>query len=559
MALSSSRFSVAAALLLAACGGPRYDVVIRHGWIVDGSGNPAYRGDLAVVGDHIAAVGHVPDYPAAREIDASGLVVSPGFIDMLGQSEINVLADSRAYSKITDGVTTEITGEGNTVAPQTDATIAAGQDQYRAMGITVDWRDLDGYFRRLARSGTAVNIATFVGATQVREVVLGDANRAPTPAELARMAALVDTAMQQGALGVSSALVYAPAFYASTDELIALAKEAHRYGGIYASHIRDEGARMDQALDEVFRIARDAQVPAEIWHLKRAGKDNWGDLGRVLRRIDSARAAGLDVTADQYPYNASFTDLKASIPQWAHEGGDSAMLARLRDPAMRARMRADMTNPPGGIESFYRGAGGATGVLVASVLTDSVKYAEGKTIAQIAALWHADPIDALMDLLLKDHANTGAIYFSMSEADVVHGMQQWWVSVNTDYGGVAPDGPLSRSKVHPRTYGTFARILGRYVREQHVMPLEFAIRKMTSLAAHRVGLTDRGLLAPGLAADITVFDPQTIIDRATFEDPHQASVGVQYVLVNGVPVLDHGKVTDARPGRGLRGPGWVKH
>jgi dihydroorotase/N-acyl-D-amino-acid deacylase len=549
---------VGIALAAAGCGAPRYDVVLRHGWIVDGTGNPALRGDVAIAGDRVVAVGQVPAGPARREIDVTGLVVAPGFIDMLGQSETNVLADGRAFSKVTDGITTEITGEGNSVAPQTDATIANGRDQYRALGITVDWRDLNGYFKRLESAGSAVNIATFVGATQVRQVVLGDANRAPTPAELERMTALVDTAMRQGALGVSTALVYAPAFYAATDELVALAKVAHRYGGIYASHIRDEGARMNQALDEVFRIAREADIPAEIWHLKRAGHDNWGDMPRVLGRIDSARAAGLDITADQYPYNASFTDLKASIPQWAHEGGDSAMIARLEDRAQRAKIRADIVNPPGGIESFYRGAGGAEGVLVASVLADSLKALEGKTIAQIASLWRADPIDALMDLIIKDHGNTGAIYFSMNEADVVSGMRQWWVGVNTDYGGVAPDGPLSHSKVHPRSYGSFARILGRYVREQHVMPLEFAIRKMTSLAAHRVGLKDRGLVLPGFAADITVFDPNTIMDQATFERPHQASVGVKYVFVNGVAVLDDGKMTAARPGRGLRGPGWVK-
>jgi dihydroorotase/N-acyl-D-amino-acid deacylase len=548
---------VAVLLAAGACRGDAYDIVLRGGWIVDGTGNPRYRGDLAIRDGRIAGVGRIPpDARAGREIDVAGLVVAPGFIDMLGWSDIKLLADGRAASKVTQGITTEVTGEGSSVAPHDDATIAEDAEYNRSLGVTVDWRDLAGYFARLEASGSTINVASFVGATQVRKVVVGRDNRPPTAEELAAMVALVDTAMMQGALGVSTSLVYAPAFYATTEELIALARAAARHGGIYATHLRDEGARIDEAIDEAFAIATAAGLPLEIWHLKRAGERTWGDMPRLLTRLDSARDAGLDVTADVYPYVASATSLDASIPQWAHEGGDSALIARLRDPAQRARIRADILDPPGGIESFYRGAGGPGGVLVSGVLADSLRHLEGQTVLQIAATWAVDPLDALFDVIIKDGANTDAIYFSMSEADVRAAVGHWWVGFCTDYGAVAPDGILSRTTVHPRVYGSFPRVLGRYVRERGVLRLEDAVRKMTSLPAQRVGLLDRGVLRPGFAADVTVFDPQTIVDRATFEAPHQTSVGVRYVVVNGALVLDGGTITDARPGRGLRGPGW---
>ena len=535
----------------------RLDIVFQGGWIVDGTGNPRYRADIGIRGDRIVAIGRLDEAPTRERVDVSGLIVAPGFIDMLGWSDIKVLADGRAASKITQGITTEITGEGSSVAPQTDATIAEDAEYYASLGVTVDWRDLDGYFRRLEQAGSAINIATFVGATQIRKIVLGNEDRAPTADEMASMTALVDSAMHQGALGVSTSLVYAPAFYATTAELVELARAAGRHGGIYATHLRNEGAGLDDALDEALAIARAADIPVEIWHLKRAGRETWGDMPRVLARIDSARASGIDVTADVYPYQASATGLAASIPQWAHEGGTAEMIGRLRDPAARHRIRADMLDPPVGAESFFRGAGGAPGVLVAGVLADSLKYLEGKSVAQIAALWGTDPIDALFDLVIKDNGNTGAIYFSMSEGDVRAAVGEWWTSFCTDYGAVAPDGILSRDKVHPRVYGSFPRILGRYVREHGVLKLEDAIRKMTSQPAQRVGLLDRGLLRPQMAADITVFDARTIIDRATFEDPHQPSEGVRYVVVNGQMVLENGQLTTARPGRGLRGPGWT--
>ncbi|MGH7568582.1 MAG: N-acyl-D-amino-acid deacylase family protein [Gemmatimonadales bacterium] len=552
-------------MIVAACGtgdegrgarGPD-DVILANGWIVDGTGNPRYRGDVAIRGDRIAAVGWIGDRQARETLDVSGLVVAPGFIDMLGQSETDVLIDNRVLSKITQGITTEVTGEGGSVAPLTDALVARDSAYLKRYGLDIDWRDLDGYFARLERTGSTVNIATFVGATQVRRVVIGDADRPATPAELARMVALVDTAMRQGALGLSTSLIYAPAVYAPTDELIALAKAARRRGGIYASHIRNEGARIDAALDEAFRIAREADTPAEIWHLKVSGRPSWGRMPRVLARIDSARTAGLDITADQYPYVASATSLDATIPPWAHAGGTDSLLARLRDPATRRAVRDTMLGASARGEDQWYCCDGPDGILIASVFADSLRYLQGKTLGAIARARGRDPAETLFDLLLADDSRTGAIYFSMNEGDIRAALRHWWVAVNTDYGGVAPDGPFARIRPHPRAYGAFTRILGRYVRELQLLSLELAVRKMTSLAAQRVGLAERGLLRPGMFADVTVFDRETVADRATFEQPHQPSVGIAHVFVNGRAVLRHGALTDARPGRGLRGPGWA--
>jgi dihydroorotase/N-acyl-D-amino-acid deacylase len=535
-----------------------HDLLLTGGWIVDGSGNPRYRGDLAITGDRISGIGHFPHATARDTIDVRDLVLAPGFIDMLGQSEIRVLIDSRALSKITQGITTEVTGEGGSVAPLTDALVAEDSAYLKRYQLDIDWRDLDGYFARLERTGSAINIATFVGATQVRAVVIGEADRRPTAEELDRMRALVDTMMMQGALGLSSALIYAPAVYASTDELIALAHIAARHGGIYATHIRNEGDRIDAALNEAFRIGREARIPVEIWHLKLAGRSNWGRMPRVLRRLDSARAAGLDVTADQYPYIASATALDAIIPAWAHDGGPDSLLARLARPATRRAIRDSIVRSAGARgENMYRGVGGASGILIASVFEDSLRPLQGMRLSKIAARWKRDPLEAAFDLLLADKARTGAIYFSMDEQDVRAALGTWWVAVNTDYGGVAPDGPFGDSRPHPRSYGAFTRVLGHYVREQQLLPLEQAVRKMTSLAAQRVGLTDRGLLRRGMFADITVFDPATVSDRATFDQPHQPSTGIVHVFVNGQAVLRDGRITTARPGRGLRGPGYI--
>ncbi len=533
-----------------------YDVLLKGGWIIDGSGNPRYRGDVALRGDRIAAVGFLGTAAARDTVDVTGLVVAPGFVDMMGQSETNVLIDNRVLSKITQGITTEVTGEGGSVAPLTDKLVLDDSDAMKKWHYREDWRDLSGYFAQLEKQGSTLNIATFVGATQVRLAVVGKEDRAPTPAELAQMTAIVDTLMEQGALGVWTALEYAPASYSKTDELIALAKAARRHGGIYASHMRNEGVHIDAALNELFQIAKQANIPAEVSHLKLSGRQNWGRMPRVLARIDSARAAGLDVTADQYPYVRAATSLDASIPTWAESGGMDSLLIRLRNPLTRAKLRNQMVNPRG-VESFFHEAGGGEGVLIVGTFQDSLRYLQGKTIAQIAAARRRDPVETLFDIVLAENGHsTSTVYAVMNEQDVQAAMKQWWVAVNTDFGGVAPDGPLGMQSPHPRAYGTFPRILGHYSRDLKLFPLEFAVRKMTSLAAQRVGLADRGLVKPGMYADITVFNPATVIDRATFQKPHQTSVGIEYVIVNGQMVLKKGQLTSARPGRGLRGPGY---
>jgi len=533
-----------------------YDLLILGGRVVDGSGSPWTREDIAVRGDRIVARGRLEGAPARRVIDATGLIVAPGFIDMLGQSEFNLLVDASAESKIRQGITSEITGEGGSAAPQNDRTLSDLDPFVARFQLAVDWQDFEGYFARLERQGTAINLGSYVGATQVRQAVLGSENRAPTAAELAEMQRLVKEAMAHGALGLSTSLVYAPANYARTAELVALARVAAEGGGLYATHMRGEGRGIFPALEETFTIAREAGIPVEIFHLKLAGKDMWGRMSEVVARIEAARAQGLDIAADQYPYIAGATSLAASIPPWAHAGGRDDLLNRLRDPATRTRLRREISQPANDWENFYWMSGGAEGVLISSVNHKELKPYEGLRLAEIARQRGEDPIEALFDVLLADQAQTGAIYFLMSEEDVQQAMKQPWVSVGTDYPAVRTEGPLSTWKPHPRAYGTFPRILGRYVREQKLLRLEEAVRKMTWLAAQRVGLGDRGLLVPGFYADIVVFNPETIGDRATFESPQQYSTGVDTVVVNGQLVLDGGRMTGALPGRVLRGPAW---
>lgn len=534
----------------------QYDILIRNGRVVDGTGNPWVYADVGVIGDRISFVGPAPAHATAkRMIDAKGLIVGPGFIDMLDQSEWNLLIDKQAVSKLTQGITSGITGEGGSIAPQNDQTIADRRDFLEHYHLTVDWRDLDGYFRRLEKQGSGINLSTYVGATQVRRYVLGSVDRAPTDAELARMQELVEQAMRQGAMGLSTSLIYAPASYAKTDELIALAKVASKYRGIYASHIRNEGDHEMEALDEAFRIGREAGIPVEIWHLKVSGRQNWGKMPGVIAAIESARASGLDVTANQYSYIASGTSLGATISPKYHEGGSEAFVQRLQNPQVRAAIRQELSGASGSLENMWRGTGGPQGILIASVLDPALRRYEGRTIAQIATDEHKEPLDALLDLVIAGKDHVGAVYFTMSEDDVKFAMQQGFVSVGTDSGAVNFEGPLSETKVHPRAYGTFTRILGRYVRDQHLLSLEQAIRKFTSLPAQRVGLRDRGILRTGAFADITIFDPAIVNDLATFEDPHRPSIGIEYVIVNGVVSLEHGKVTGRLGGRPLRGPG----
>lgn len=540
-----------------------YDIIIMNGRIVDGTGNPWFYGDVAIRGDRIVKVGRVGPARAARRIDARGMIVAPGFIDMLGQSELNLLIDPRAESKVFQGITTEVTGEGGSVAPLNDYILKEIEPFLKHFNITADWRTIGEYFSRLERSHAAINLATYVGATQVRQFVLHDENRAPTAAELEEMRKLVAQAMEDGAVGISTSLVYAPAFYAKTDELIELAKVASRYGGVYATHMRNESNSIIPALDEAIRIGADANIPVEIFHLKMAGKPNWGKMRDIIARIEAARARGLDITADQYPYVAGATSLGAAVPPWAHEGGTAKFIERLKDPATREKLKREMRAPSNNWENFYLGAGGGEGILVSSVLNRDLARYEGKRLNEVARMMvksggTPDEIDALFDLLIADNAQTSMIVFLMSEDDIKLALKQPWVSVGVDHGAVALSGPLAEGKAHPRGYGAFPRILGRYVREEQVLSLEEAIRKMTSLAANRVHLVDRGLLKAGFAADIVVFDPQQIRDVATFEDPNRLSVGVRHVIVNGGLVVFAGKQTNVLPGRPLRGPGYKK-
>jgi len=543
---------------VAFAGAQEYDTLIRNGRVVDGSGNPWIYADLGIKGDRIAFIGHAgPETRAKHTIDAAGLIVAPGFIDMLGQSEMTLLIDKQAVSKLTQGITTEFTGEGESIAPQNDATIAEQKDFLEHYHLRIDWQSLGEYFARLEKQGSGINLGTYVGAAQLRRIAVGTDNRPATPQELKQMEEMVEDAMNDGAFGVSSALIYAPGSYASTEELIELAKVAGRSGGIYASHIRNEGDSEMQALEEAFRIGREGNLPVEIFHLKIAGKANWGKISDVIHAIENARASGVDVNADQYPYIASATSLGAVIPPAYHAGGEDAFVARLKDPAVRAQIRKELGSPPqGSLENMWRGIGDPQGILIVSVLNPDLKRFEGKNLAQIAAAQNKDPFDAMLDFVIADHDNTGAVYFEMSEPDVRLAMQQPWVSVDNDYSAINPEGPLGDSKSHPRAYGSFPRILGKYVRDEHVLTLEEAIRKFTSLPAQREGLHERGLLRTNYFADITIFDPKTIRDVATFEDPNRTSVGIEYVLVNGVLSLEHGKVTGQLGGRPLRGPGY---
>jgi len=532
-----------------------YDVIVANGRVVDGTGAPWMRADIAIKGDRIAAIGNLGAAQAGTRIDASNLVVAPGFIDLLGQSEFNVLVDNRAASKITQGITTEITGEGGSIAPVNDRMIADAKAAYEHFGVTHDWHTLDEYFARLQRTKSAINVGTFVGSGGIRDYVIGKEDRAATAAELDQMRQLVARAMEDGALGVSSSLQYVPNRFASTDELVELAKVAGRYGGIYISHQRSEGNKIFESLAEVFTIAEKADVAAEIWHLKTAYKANWGKMPEVLRRIEAARARGLRVSANIYPYNRASNGLDACLPIWAREGGTDAMIARLKDPAQRERIKKDMNDPNAPYENQWYGSGGAAGVMVSSVLNPELRKYEGMTLDEIGKAMGKDPRDAVMDLVIADRAETSCIIAIMNEEDVRTAMRHPLISFDTDSGAQAEDGKLSESKSHPRAWGTFTRVLGRYVRDEKLLTLEEAVRKMTSQAAARVGIMDRGVIRPGLFADLTIFDPATVRDVATFEDPKHYSTGVRFVIVNGRAVVADGKITDERPGRPLYGPG----
>jgi dihydroorotase/N-acyl-D-amino-acid deacylase len=534
-----------------------FDIILTNGHIIDGTGSPWYSGDLGIRDGKIAVIGNLNGAAAKRTIDAHGMVVAPGFIDMLGQSEDTILVDPRLPSKIYQGITTEITGEGGSIGPQNDAIIAADKTKYEHLKITPDWRTFRDYFARLEKQGIGINLASYVGATQVRRVVLGDADVQPTPAQLDQMKSLVRDAMRDGAVGVSTSLEYAPAPYAKTEEIIALAAEASKSGGIYATHMRSEADAIMASIDETLRIGMEAHIPVEIWHLKVAGKSNWHRMPEVVAKINDARARGLDVTADTYAYPAWFNDFSAFIPPWAHDGGDAKLIERLKDPATRARIRKEMMTPSTAWDNEWQEIPGPEAVIIGVVHNPQLLPMQGKTLAEVAKLWSKDPMDALFDLLVEDHAYTGVAVFGMSEDDVALALQQPWVSICNDSSGASPEGLLGQEHPHPRAYGTFPRILRKYVREEKKLTLEDAIRKFSALPAQRMRLTDRGVLKAGMWADVVVFDPATIKDLATFADPNQLSQGMEYVLVNGVPVIEQGKMTGARPGKVLRGKGYT--
>jgi N-acyl-D-amino-acid deacylase len=554
MAVSSSAQSSATA--------QPFDVVIAHGHIIDGTGSPWYSGDVGIRDGRIAAVGNLSAAPRKRTFDAEGKVVAPGFIDMLGQSELTMLVDPRLPSKIYQGITTEITGEGDSVAPVNDAMLAVDHSGYEHLHITPDWRTMRQYFARIEKQGMGINLASYVGATSVRRMVLGDADMQPTAAQLNQMKSLVDDAMRDGAVGLSTALQYAPAPYAKTPELIALAGEAAKFGGIYATHMRSEGDAVLESIDEAAQIGREAHIPVEIWHLKAAGKANWGRMPQIVARIDKYRAEGIDMSANTYAYTAWFNTFSAFIPPWAHDGGDAKLIERLKDPATRARIRKDMLSP--GKDSAgeawdneWQEIPGPEAIQIAVVQNPELVPLQGKRLSDVAAEWKEDAIDALCDILIKDNAFTEVAVFGMDEPDVLLALKQPWVSIDNDSQGTSPDGLLGNEHPHPRAYGTFPRILRKYVREENQLTLPDAIRKFTALPAQRMRLTDRGVLKQGMWADVVVFDPATIRDKATFENPNQLSEGMAFVLVNGVPVIENGKMTGALPGKVLRGQGYL--
>jgi N-acyl-D-amino-acid deacylase len=533
-----------------------FDLIIRNGHIIDGTGNPWYGADIAVSGNRIAAMGDLREAHAKREIEAKGRIVAPGFIDMLGQSELSLLIDNRSLSKLSQGITTEITGEGGSIAPQNEKTIGPQKPFLEQYKLTIDWTTLDGYFRRLEKQGTPLNIGTYVGSAQVREAVIGDDNRPPTPAELEQMKSLIEQTMKDGALGISSALIYPPNIFAKTEELIALAQVTSKYGGLYATHMRSEGASEMPALAEAIRIGREANLPVEIFHLKVSGKPRWGTMRNVVAAIQNARDSGLDIAADMYPYTAGATALASALPPWVADGGVQKLLERLKDPDIRARIKGDLSGDHPDWENLYYDCAGATGVLISSAEKTELKQFAGKTLDEVAKAWKKSPEDALMDFVLADNAQTGAIYFMASEEDLRTGLSQPWTSIGLDAGEMSLDGPLYEQHTHPRAMGSMPRFLGHFVRDEHLMSVEAAIRKITSLPAQRQHLESRGLLKPGFFADITIFDPATIIDHATFTKPDQLSEGIDFTIVNGQIEYDHGKLTGATAGRVLRGRGW---
>jgi N-acyl-D-amino-acid deacylase len=541
----------------AACArGPNYDVVIRHGSLYDGSGNPPVVTDVAVRGDTIAAIGDLSAAKGTVEIEARGLAVAPGFVNMLSWANESLIADGRSQSDIRQGVTLEVMGEGESMGPLSDSMKTLAVAQQGDITYAVEWTTLGEYLNYLVKRGVSTNVASYVGATTIRRHEIGYADRPPTPEELERMKALVRRAMEEGALGIGSSLIYAPAFYAKTDELIALNKVAAEYGGSYISHMRSEGNRLLEATDELIRIAKEAGVRAEIYHLKAAGAANWPKMDQVIAKVDSARAAGLHITANMYTYPAGATGLDAAMPPWVQEGGLPEWKKRLADPAIRRRVAREMSTPTDQWENLYLGAGSPQKVMLVGFKTDSLKKYTGKTLAEVARLKGKSPEETAMDLVIQDDSRVGTVYFLMSEDNIRKQIVLPWVSFGSDEESSAPESVFTKYQQHPRAYGTFARVLAKYVRDEKLMPLEAAIRKLSALPMENLGIPKRGRVQAGFYADLAIFDPAKIQDHATFDQPRQYATGMVHVFVNGVQVLKDGEHTNARPGRVVVGPGW---
>ncbi len=537
---------------------PDFDIIVKGGTVYNGTGAEPKHADVAIRGDRIAGIGDLKTAKAKTIIDATGLAVAPGFINMLSWSNESLIQDGRSQSEIRQGVTTEIMGEGESMGPVNDRVREHMLREQADIRYEIKWNTLAEYLRYLETRGVSCNVASFIGATTIRENVIGFEDKAPTPEQLDQMRELVRKEMEAGALGIGTSLIYPPAFYAKTDELIELCKVAAKYQGKYVSHMRSEGNRLLEALDELIRISREAGIPAELYHIKAAGQPNWGKIDDLLSRIEAARKDGLKITADLYAYTAGGTGLDASLPPWTEDGGYPALFKRLRDPATREKIKVQVQTPSDEWENMYLGAGGPEHILLVGFKSEKLKPLTGKTLAEVAKMRGKDPIDTAMDLIAEDESRIGTIYFIISEENIKKELTKPWISFGSDEASQAPEGVFLKSNPHPRAYGNFARVLGKYVRDEKVIPLAEAIRRLSALPATNLGLDHRGFLKEGMFADVVVFDPATISDRATFEKPHQYAVGVKHVFVNGVQVLKDGEHTGAKPGRALWGPGKIR-
>ena len=545
------------ALLAAACSSrPRYDVVLRNGQVFDGSGGTPFHGDVAIQGDRIAAVGNLDSARGSTEVDVQGMAVAPGFVNMMCWANESLIHDGRSQSDIRQGVTLEVLGEGESMGPLTDPMKAQAIKQQGDIKYKIEWTTLGEYLNYLEKRGVSPNVASFIGAATPRRVVIGENDRAPSPQELEKMRALVRQAMEEGAVGIASALIYPPGSFAKTDELIALAKVVAGYDGLYISHMRSEGSQLVEAVEELLRIAREANIRSEIYHLKASGRANWPLLDKVIESVEQARSSGLTITADTYTYSAGSTGLTASMPPWVQDGGFDAMLKRLKDPAARKRIVREMRQDSKEWENMYLGAGTPANILLVDFKNEKLKPLTAKTLGEVARMRGKPPEETVMDLILEDESPIGTVYFTQSEEQLKRKIALPWVTFCSDSPSLAPEGVFLKSSVHPRAYGSFARLLAKYVRDEKVISLAEAIRRLAALPAQTLKVEARGMLTPGYFADVVVFDPARIQDHATFDKPHQYATGMMHVFVNGVQVLKEGEHTGAKPGRFVKGPGW---